>query len=330
MKTAQRTECLLAVGAMTVITSAASGQSVVAAWGQLSFITGRDPFPSVSDATQAAVGESHIIALRSDGSIVAAGGNRFGETGVPTGISAKAIACGRNHTAALTTDNKVVCWGDKTYGQCNADPSWPAASAIACGEWSTFVLTVNGDTRAIGYCNNIPYTSVSKICAGGQCVGVIRSNGRAYASEAGAAPPTDAYFTEIDVWTQGGGSGGWGIGIRTTGAVALWGYLANHSLPNLPSPAVRVSCGPGVALILMADGRIESVGYGLGGTDIPPLDRGPASQCELSTDTWSLSAVGVFSASGVIGTNCPSDLDGSGQVDTGDVAMLLLDFGPCQ
>jgi hypothetical protein len=29
-------------------------------------------------------------------------------------------------------------------------------------------------------------------------------------------------------------------------------------------------------------------------------------------------------------TTCPTDLDGNGTVDTGDVALILLDFGPCQ
>jgi hypothetical protein len=27
--------------------------------------------------------------------------------------------------------------------------------------------------------------------------------------------------------------------------------------------------------------------------------------------------------------NCDSDLDGNGQVDAGDIAWMLLDFGPC-
>jgi hypothetical protein len=27
---------------------------------------------------------------------------------------------------------------------------------------------------------------------------------------------------------------------------------------------------------------------------------------------------------------CPSDLDGNGQVDTADIGLLLLNFGPCE
>jgi hypothetical protein len=30
------------------------------------------------------------------------------------------------------------------------------------------------------------------------------------------------------------------------------------------------------------------------------------------------------------GTPCPEDLDGDGQVTSGDVAFMLLDFGPCE
>lgn len=84
--------------------------------------------------TAISAGDSHSVALSTDGSVYTWGSNTNGElgdnstsdrftpvevatSGVLSGKSVIAIAAGNNHTLALTSDGKVHAWGDNTYGQ---------------------------------------------------------------------------------------------------------------------------------------------------------------------------------------------------------------------
>ena len=67
------------------------------------------------------------------GTVVAWGGNAYGQSTVPGGLSGvTAIAAGLDHSLALMSDGTVVAWGGNDDGQ--APPRWPGdVSAIAAG-----------------------------------------------------------------------------------------------------------------------------------------------------------------------------------------------------
>jgi hypothetical protein len=79
-------------------------------------------------------GESHSLALCSDGTVVAWGENSFGQlgnngttnsslpvivtsTGVLAGRTVISVAAGDTHSVALCSDGRVVAWGENTVGQ---------------------------------------------------------------------------------------------------------------------------------------------------------------------------------------------------------------------
>lgn len=84
---------------------------------------------SASVTPQVAGGDSHSLALKSDGTVWACGNNTHGQLGDGTTTGRKtpvqvsnisgvtAIACGWNHSLALKSDGTVWAWGNNTYGQ---------------------------------------------------------------------------------------------------------------------------------------------------------------------------------------------------------------------
>src|SRR5438128_1237042 len=60
-------------------------------------------------------GDSHSLALKSDGSVVAWGFGTDGQTNVPAGLTnVIAISAGSNHSLALKADGTVVGWGGRS------------------------------------------------------------------------------------------------------------------------------------------------------------------------------------------------------------------------
>src|SRR6185436_6901006 len=113
----------LCCAALVRAQASAMAQSEVVGWGSqvVNSAWNHEAFVAV------AAGEEHTVALRSNGSVVAWGGNQFGECNVPdlpAGITYSAIAAGLRHTVALRSDGSVVAWGNNQYGECNV-PSLP-------------------------------------------------------------------------------------------------------------------------------------------------------------------------------------------------------------
>ena len=70
--------------------------SRVISWGSLTNVP-----PNLTNAVAITAGQSHSLALRADGTVVAWGDNSFGQTNTPPGlINVVAIAAGGNHNLA--------------------------------------------------------------------------------------------------------------------------------------------------------------------------------------------------------------------------------------
>ncbi len=84
----------------------------VVVWGN-----GQSTIPAgLSGVTGIAGGESHTVAVKSDGAVVTWGGNESGQTTIPAGLSnVLAVAAGDVHTVALKGDGTVVAWGGIGY-----------------------------------------------------------------------------------------------------------------------------------------------------------------------------------------------------------------------
>lgn len=98
-----------------------------------------------------AAGNIHSLALKSDGTVVAWGGNNRGQTNVPVGLNGVvAIAAGETHSLALKSDGTVVAWGSNQDGQTNVPAGLDGVVAIVTGEYHSLALKLDGTVVAWG------------------------------------------------------------------------------------------------------------------------------------------------------------------------------------
>ena len=135
----------------------------------------------LSDVVAVAVGETHSIALKSDGTVWTWGRNNYGQLGVAGGDQSTpvqvlgaggvgfltgvvAIAAGQRHSLALKNDGTVWAWGSNGYGQLGvsggnsvtpvqvtAPSGMSGMVAIAAGNWHSVALSSDGTVWAWGY-----------------------------------------------------------------------------------------------------------------------------------------------------------------------------------
>ena len=124
----------------------------VVAWGYNRYNQTNVP-PTLTGVTAIAAGGNHSLALKNDGTVVAWGSNGLGQATVPTGLTGvKAIAAGGNHSLALKNDGTVVAWGSNAFGQSNVPTGLTGVTAIATG--SRHSLALKKDGTIVGWGGN--------------------------------------------------------------------------------------------------------------------------------------------------------------------------------
>src|SRR5262249_20019038 len=147
--------------------------------------------PFLPNAIAIAAGDSHGLALKSDGTVAAWGLNANGQTVVPFGLTnVVAIAAGANHSIALKADGKVVAWGLNTSGQTTVPTNLTDVVAIAAGTAHTMALRRDGTvvawgSNAYGQTSVDPLSGVVGIAAGAQHSLALKNDGSIVAWGAG-------------------------------------------------------------------------------------------------------------------------------------------------
>jgi hypothetical protein len=117
------------------------------------------PFPfaghRAAKVALAAARDEFGLVVRPDGTVLAWGDKRFGQTDVPAGLGGViAIAVGSGarsaHALALRADGTVVGWGDNTFKQASPPADLSNVVAIAAGELHSLALTEDGRVLAWG------------------------------------------------------------------------------------------------------------------------------------------------------------------------------------
>ncbi|MEO5914626.1 MAG: hypothetical protein ABIS50_10365 [Luteolibacter sp.] len=235
-----------------------SGQSTIAA--------------GVSDVTAISAGNSHSLALKSDGTVA-----EWGEISISSQVTAMpadldevtAISAGEYHNLVLKNDGTVVTWGGGT-GPIPAGLS--GVTAIAAGSGHNLALKSDGSIVAWG--NN--YFGQATVPAGLSGVTAIAA-GKDYSLALKSNGTLVAWGNKADIGSIPAGLSGviaMGIGanrcfaLKSNGTVVSWGL--NAYVPPGLSGITAISVGPYHSLALKSDGTVVAWGENnFGQIDLP-------------------------------------------------------------
>ena len=125
-------------------------------------------------------GRAHTVGLKSDGTVVAVGNNKFGQCNISNWYDIVAVVAGSDLTLGLKSDGTVLAVGNNYSGQCNIS-EWKNIAAIATGNSHTVGLKSDGTVLAVGrndegQCNVMSWKNIVAISAGSHTVG-LKSDG---------------------------------------------------------------------------------------------------------------------------------------------------------
>jgi alpha-tubulin suppressor-like RCC1 family protein len=143
-------------GSLTAIAVGASHtmalrtDGTVSVWGNNYY--GQTNLPAgLSNVVAIAAGDTHCLALKADGTVVAWGGFGYGQGTVPAGLSnVVAIAAGPTYNVALKADGTVAGWGSDKYGETDIPAGLTNVQAIFAGYFNGFALTADGSLTQWG------------------------------------------------------------------------------------------------------------------------------------------------------------------------------------
>jgi len=239
-----------------------------------------------------AAGRAHSIALCSDGTLAAWGGNDSGQLGnsstmdsrVPVAVTQSgilagktmvAIAAGEDHSLVLCSDGTLAAWGDNSYGQLgnNSTTSSNVPVAVAASDvWGETYVAI-----AAGSFHNLALGSDGKVVAwGDNYFGQLTGNSVAYRLSPTYVGKTGVLTSTTVISIEAGYAHS--LALCADGTLAAWGYnskgqLGNNSTATSSLPVavtqtgiltgksvVSLSAGWDSSLALCADGTLAAWG----------------------------------------------------------------------
>lgn len=208
-------------------------------------------------------GERHTVALKKDGTVLAAGDHSRNQCDIQNWTDMVAVAAGLNHTLGLKADGTVEAVGDDTYSQC-ALGSWKNVLAVAAGEKHSVGLLKNGrvitaGANDYGQCDTENWTGVVAIAAGRIHTVGLRQDGTVV-----AAGDNDMGACNVSHWKNIvaiAAGNGFTLGVQADGTVVAVGDNTYRECEtDALSEIVGVGSGDFHALAITEKGRALGIG----------------------------------------------------------------------
>ena len=246
----------------------------VTAWGVASQIT--TPAKSFDSVSAISSGQDHALSIRSDGGVVAWGGNNFRQTNVPSGIgTAVGIAAGRDHSVALQEDGRVIAWGGNSYHQTNTPVGLSNVVSVAAGQYHSLALKSDGTVVVWGEFRssqtNVPpdLTNVVSIAGCNTASLALKADGTVVAWGAGSVTNLPVGLDHV-VAIAGGTVHG--LALKREGTLIAWGAGSGTNVPAGLENVVAIAA----SLVLKKDGTVVEWG------SLPPVPDGLSSVVMVS------------------------------------------------
>jgi hypothetical protein len=237
-----RTTLFIDVGASVDTSFAIDGEHRLYAWGGNEYGERNIPLAAQTNVQAVDGGSRHVLALKTDGTVVAWGRNQYGQARVPTGLrDVIAVAAGDEFSLALTSAGQVVAWGRNQYDQARVPTGLSDVIAIVAGSDHAVALRFDGTVVAWGnnskgQISGMKYAKdVIQIGAGREYSVLLRADGSlyAYGSNYVNAINFPRLITNV-VWI----SASWVhtvIGLRD-GTIRIFGSMVDDEIYTSPSP----------------------------------------------------------------------------------------------
>ena len=208
-------------------------------------------------------GSSHIVGLKSDGTVVATGRNGDGQCDVSDWKDIVAISAGDYHTVGLKSDGTVVATGDNDYGQCDVS-GWRDIVAISARFDHTVGLKSNGTVVATGLnnegqCNVSGWKGIIAISAGYDHTVGLKSDGTVVATGSNGNGKCNVSDWKDIVAISAGDNHT--VGLKSNGTVVATGWNGDGECDVSDwRDIVAISTGYDHTVGLKSDGTVVATG----------------------------------------------------------------------
>ena len=228
----------------TIVTGSSTSVAVntsneVVVWGSVPPGSGQ---PALTDAVSVQTNYFCIIALKSDGTVVAWGDNNYGQLDVPAGLSGVVqISMGAYHCLALKSDGTVVAWGTNNGGQATVPAGLSGVTQVSAGGNTSFALKSDGSLEGWGsngnFQLNIPagIGAVTQVSVAESVVFAIIDDGTVEAWGKNTTGQRDVPAS-VSSPAQVEAANGYGMALQG-GGVIMWGDTS-YGLDSPPSSAL--------------------------------------------------------------------------------------------
>ncbi|MCE2884826.1 MAG: hypothetical protein LW806_08010 [Planctomycetaceae bacterium] len=223
------------------------------------------PYIAVAAGTDS-TGFDHVLALKPDGTVVAAGSNGSGQANVPADLaSVVKIAAGPNISGALKSDGSIVLWGSASSLAIPAGPYADFALGKELNSGRIVALRTNGTVVSLNAAPPAGLRNVVEVAAGAAFFAARRGDGS-------LACWGDNTFGQCNVPAGIGpvisvdAGKNFTVAVRADGSLRAWGSNSQGEtrVPTNFGPATRVRCGELHTMVLLADGSVRAFGIDAG------------------------------------------------------------------
>lgn len=209
-------------------------------------------------------GQTHTIALKSDGTVVATEANTEGQCNVSEWTDIVAIGAGSGYTVGLKSGGAVVATGCNDNGRCDVE-KWGEIVTVSAGNYHTVGLKSDGTVVATGaategQCNVSEWTDIVAISAGGWHTVGLKSDGTVVATGANTKGQCN-----VSEWTDivAISAGGWHtVGLKSDGTVVATGYNDdNQCNVSKWTDIIAISAGGWHTIGLKSNGTVVATGF---------------------------------------------------------------------
>lgn len=211
---------------------------------------------------------SHTVGVKSDGTVVAVGVNRYGQCNLDGWKDIAAVSAGDDCTLGLRSNGTVIAKGNRETGQCDVS-GWTDIVQVAAGATTSYGLKSNGKVVAAGANGTgqrdvSAWSNIKAISAANLYVAGLKENGTVVVAGKLSDADNESWKEEYTAWTDIvaiSASSTHLVGLRSDGTVVScgrndYGELDTESWTDI----VAISAGMHFTLGMQSDGTLVAVG----------------------------------------------------------------------